>query len=110
MTTRATTHVSRLRWTLIAAMLLSCGSSITLVMLGCQQVPMTNRKQVLLSSEESENLARASPATEVRHCEPLSIRPRVGGSKTVQLQHKEVTKNTLHRPRVQWRGLKHFVV
>ena len=43
-------------------------------------------------------LARASPATEVHHSEPLSIRPRVGGSKTDQLQHKDVTKNTLHRP------------
>ena len=39
-----------------------------------------------------KGLARASPATEVRHCEPLSIRPRVGGSKTDQLQHKDVTK------------------
>jgi len=43
-------------------------------------------------------LARASPATEVRHCESLSIRPRVGGSKTDQLQQKDVTKDTLPRP------------
>gem|GEM_PF-2951018 len=45
-------------------------------------------------------LARASPATEVRPCESLSIRPRVGRSKTYQRQHNDVANNTLHRPRV----------
>ena len=72
MITSATTRMSRLRWTLIAAMLLSCGSSITLVMLGCQQVPMTNRKQVLLSSEESENAMGLTAYQEVLKSEPLT--------------------------------------
>ncbi|MEJ7590963.1 MAG: M48 family metallopeptidase [Planctomycetaceae bacterium] len=72
MTTPITTHVSRLRWTLIAAMLLSCGSSITLVMLGCQQVPMTNRKQMLLTTEEKENAMGLTAYQEVLKSEPIT--------------------------------------
>jgi len=72
MKTLVTTHVSRLRWTLFAAMLLSCGSSIALMMLGCQQVPMTNRRQVLLSSEESENAMGLTAYQEVLKSEPLT--------------------------------------
>lgn len=68
----ATTRMSRIRWTLIAAMLLSCGSSITLVMLGCQQVPLTNRKQVLLTSEEKENAMGLSAYQEVLKSERLT--------------------------------------
>lgn len=72
MTTPITTQVSRIRWTLIAAMLLSCGSSMTLVMLGCQQVPMTNRKQVLLTTEEKENAMGLTAYQEVLKSEPIT--------------------------------------
>lgn len=72
MNASATTRMSRLRWILIAAMFLSCGSSITLVMLGCQQVPVTNRKQVLLSSEQSENEMGLTAYQEVLKSEPLT--------------------------------------
>ena len=72
MVTPAATRMSRLRWTLVAAMLLSCGSSITLVMLGCQQVPMTNRKQVLITSEQSENAMGLTAYQEVLKSEPLT--------------------------------------
>jgi predicted Zn-dependent protease len=41
-------------------------------MLGCQQVPMTNRKQVLLSSEESENAMGLTAYQEVLKSEPLT--------------------------------------
>ena len=68
----ATTRMSRIRWTLIATMLLSCGSSITLVMLGCQQVPLTNRKQVLLTSEEKENAMGLTAYQEVLKSEPIT--------------------------------------
>ncbi len=69
MTKPATT---RIRWTLIAAMLISCGSSMTLVMLGCQQVPMTNRKQVLLTTEEKENAMGLTAYQEVLKSEPIT--------------------------------------
>ncbi len=72
MNTPATTRMSRLRWVLVAAMLLSSGSSITLVILGCQQVPMTNRKQMLLSSPESENAMGLTAYQEVLKSEPLT--------------------------------------
>jgi predicted Zn-dependent protease len=46
--------------------------NMTLVMLGCQQVPMTNRKQVLLSSEASENQMGLTAYQEVLKSEPLT--------------------------------------
>ncbi len=61
-----------MRWGLITAMLLSCASSVTLVMLGCQQVPMTNRKQMLLTSEEKENAMGLTAYQEVLKSESLS--------------------------------------
>ena len=72
MTKPATTRMTRIRWTLIAAMLISCGSSMTLVMLGCQQVPMTNRKQVLLTTEEKENAMGLTAYQEVLKSEPIT--------------------------------------
>jgi len=72
MNSTAKTRMSRIRWTLITAMLLSCTASVTLVLLGCQQVPMTNRKQVLLSSEESENAMGLTAYQEVLKSEPLT--------------------------------------
>ena len=72
MITRATSRISKIRWTLMAAMLLSCGSSIALVMLGCQQVPLTNRKQVLLTSEEKENAMGLTAYQEVLKSEPIT--------------------------------------
>jgi len=72
MTFPASTTLSRLHWTVIAAMLLSCSSSVTLVLLGCQQVPMTNRKQVLLSSEAKENEMGLTAYQEVLKSEPLT--------------------------------------
>jgi predicted Zn-dependent protease len=68
----AKTRMSRIRWTLITAMLLSCSSSIALVLIGCQQVPMTNRKQVLLSTEASENKMGLTAYQEVLKSEPLT--------------------------------------
>ncbi len=68
----AKTRMSRIRWTLISAMLLSCSSSIALVLIGCQQVPMTNRKQVLLSTEASENKMGLTAYQEVLKSEPLT--------------------------------------
>ena len=63
----------QLRWILIAAALLSCSSSIIVVMLvGCQQVPVTNRRQVLLSSEASENAMGLTAYQEVLKSEPLT--------------------------------------
>jgi len=49
-------------------------------------------------------LARATRAAEVRQCDSLSIQPRVGGSKTDQLQRKDVAKNTLHPTLCRWLG------
>ena len=72
MNSAAKTRMSHIRWTLITAMLLSCSSSITLVLPGCQQVPMTNRKQVLLSSAESENAMGLTAYQEVLKTEPLT--------------------------------------
>jgi len=72
MTSPPQPRIPQLRWTLIAAMLLSCSSSITLVMLGCQQVPVTNRRQVLLSSEASENAMGLTAYQEVLKSEPLT--------------------------------------
>lgn len=65
-------RMPQLRWILIAAGLLSCSSSIILVMLGCQQVPLTNRRQVLLSSEASENAMGLTAYQEVLKSEPLT--------------------------------------
>ena len=72
MTSPPRLRMPQLRWTLIAAMLLSCSSSIALVILGCQQVPMTDRKQVLLSSEASENAMGLTAYQEVLKTEPLT--------------------------------------
>lgn len=66
------TKMSRIRWVLITAMLLSCTLSTTLVLIGCQQVPVTNRKRVLLSSEESENVMGLTAYEEVLKSEPLT--------------------------------------
>ncbi len=72
MNSPATTRISQIRWTLIIAMLLSCGTSVTLFTLGCQQVPVTNRKQLLLSSEASENELGLTAYQEVLKSEPLT--------------------------------------
>jgi len=72
MNSPATTRISQIRWTLIIAMLLSCGTSVTLFTLGCQQVPVTNRKQLLISSEASENEMGLTAYQEVLKSEPLT--------------------------------------
>lgn len=68
----AATRMLRIRWTVIAAMILSCGASVTLFTLGCQQVPLTNRKQLLLSSEATENEMGLTAYQEVLKSEKLT--------------------------------------
>ena len=72
MNSPATSRMMRMRWTLIIAMILCCGASVTLFTLGCQQVPLTNRKQLLLSSEASENEMGLAAYQEVLKAEPLT--------------------------------------
>ena len=66
------TRMSQIRWTLIVAVILSSGVSATLLAPGCQQVPLTNRKQLLLSSEASENEMGMTAYQEVLKSEPLT--------------------------------------
>lgn len=68
----ATIRRSRIRWAVIVAMFLSCGASITLFALGCQQVPLTNRKQLLLTSETSENEMGLTAYQEILKTESLT--------------------------------------